>query len=162
LLPLVASRPRDGEALYQLGVCEAELGRADRARELWERVGPRSPAYGLAAVSLARQVLGQHRFADAEKLMLRALGDDGPHAKEARETLVMLYKIEGRYEEARRLVAEAAGSYPEVIGLLRELDQLASANPFGVDKVRAGLETASRSAPGDDRVWLGWANLATR
>ncbi len=162
LVPLSAQRPRDGEALYLLGVCESELGRDAEARAFWERVAPGSASYGRAGVALARQVLQRHQFAEAETFMSRALGDEGPHAKEARETLVMLWKIEGRYEEARRLVSEAAGSYPDVIGLLRELAQLASIVPYTLDRVREGLDTAEKTSPNDDRVWLGRANLATR
>ena len=59
--------------------------------------------------------------------MPKALGDRGPHAIEARETLVNLFKIEGRFEEARRLVAEAWDWYPDRIGLLKELELSSSA-----------------------------------
>ena len=103
-----------------------------------------------------------HRFAEAEVLMPRALGDRGRHAIEARETLVNLFKIQGRYREAERLVRDGADRYPDKIGLLKELAQLGSINPHKLDLVRAGLEKAASASPDDDRVWLGWANLATR
>ena len=64
--------------------------------------------------------------------------------------------------EALRLVRGASGRYPDKIGLLKELAQLGSSNPLKLNLVRSGLEIASRSSPDDDRVWLGWANLATR
>ena len=44
--------------------------------------------------------------------MPRALGDDGPHALEAVETLVNLYKIEGRYDEAAAAGPGRVGPLP--------------------------------------------------
>ncbi|MFO0957006.1 MAG: FG-GAP-like repeat-containing protein [Isosphaeraceae bacterium] len=162
LAVLTGRRPGDGEAWFLLGICESERDREEQARGCWERVPERSPFYGRAAVQLARQALRRHRFAEAEPLMARALDEEGPHAIEARETLVTLFKLEGRYAEARRLVLDAAGRYPEVIGLLKELAQLASHNPFEIHRVESGLLLAYKAAPEDDRIWLGWANLATR
>jgi enediyne biosynthesis protein E4 len=162
LVALVGRRPHDGETLYRLGVCESSLGRLDEALGAWSRVPDSSPFSGRAAVERARVELQHHRLAAAEELMPKALGDDGPHALEAVETLVSLYKIEGRTDEALRLVRGASGRYPDKIGLLKELAQLGSSNPLKLNLVRSALETASTSAPDDDRVWLGWANLATR
>ena len=162
LLGLLVRRPRDGEALYRLGTCEAALGREAEAVRAWSEVPEGSPFAGRAAVELARRELKSHRLVAAEVLMKRALADPGPHAIEALETLVTLDKIEGRTEEAERLVRTSADRYPSVVGLLRELVQLGSTNPHKLDLVRAGLETAARASPVDDRVWLGRANLATR
>ena len=94
----------DDEARYQLGVCEAALGNAQAARNAWESVPASSPHAGQAAVARARQELEKHHLTEAEKLLVRALSDQGPHAIEAFETLVHLFKIEGRFREARRLV----------------------------------------------------------
>ena len=128
----------------------------------WSRVPDGSPFSGRAAVERARIELQHHRLAAAEELMPKALGDDGSHALEAVKTLVSLYKIQGRTDEALRLVRGASGRYPDKIGLLKELAALGSSNPLKLNLVRSGLEIASRSSPDDDRVWLGWANLATR
>jgi tetratricopeptide (TPR) repeat protein len=152
----------DGEALFRLGVCESELGRPGEARAAWEKVPTSSPYAGQAAVARARQELLLHRFAAAEELMPRAVADRGPHATEALETLVQLAKIEGRFDEVRKLVRWSWDRYPDRVGVLRELAQVESLNPFSVAKTREALERASRSAPDDDRVWLGCANLATR
>ena len=46
--------------------------------------------------------------------------------------------------------------------MLKELAQLGSINPHKLDLVRDGLEKAANTAPDDDRVLLGRANLATR
>ena len=80
--------------------------------------------------------------------MSRALDDRGPHAIEARETLVNLYKIQGRYREAERVVREGADLYPDRIGLLKELAQLGSINPHKLDRVRSALEKAMLDGPG--------------
>ncbi len=94
--------------------------------------------------------------------MRKALRDRGRHAIEARETLVNLFKIQGRYREAERLVRDGSDLYPDKIGLLKELAQLGSINPHKLDLVRDGLDKAASASPDDDRVWLGRANLATR
>jgi tetratricopeptide (TPR) repeat protein len=159
---LASRRPNNGEVLYQLGVCESRVGHDEAARTAWKRVPAQSSFGGKAAVQLARIELRHHRLAAAEVLMSRAVGDSGPHAIEAVETLVNLYKIQGRYVEARRLVRMNADRYPDRIGLLKELAQLGSTNPHKLDLVREGLETASKASAEDDRIWLGWANLATR
>ncbi|MDR3618779.1 MAG: FG-GAP-like repeat-containing protein [Paludisphaera borealis] len=159
----LASRRRDdGEALYQLGVCEAALGRQAEAGAAWDRVPGESPFAGRAAVMRARQELHHRRFATAEALMERALNEEGPHAIEAAETLVNLFKIQGRFREARRLVRAAWRRYPDRIGLLREMALLDSQNPFPIVRAREALALAAKSAPDDDRVALGTANLAIR
>ena len=109
-----------------------------------------------------RLVLEHDRFADAEKLLLDALGGEGAHATEACETLVNLYKLQGRFSEARALVLGALETYPNPTAVIRELEKLGSNRPVEFDVVRSTLEKASRNAPDDDRIWLGWANLATR
>ena len=162
LVVLSARWPADGEVYYHLGDCESKLGDERAAVAAWSRVDDASPLSGLAAVRLARRALRTHRFAEAEDLMRRALGDRGRHAIEARETLVNLFKIQGRYREAEQLVRGGADRYPDKIGLLKELAQLGSINPHKLDLVRDGLEKAASTAPDDDRVWLGRANLATR
>jgi len=157
-----AKWPGDGELAFLLGACEQSLGRAGEADSAWSKVPADSPFAGHAALYRARLVLRQDRFADAEGLLQVALRGDGPHATEARETLVSLYKLEGRFDEARGLVLGASGSYHDPAGLLREVERLGSNNPVAIEATRLGLEKASRNAPDDDRVWLGWANLAIR
>ena len=114
-----------------------------------------------AAMMRARQALKVHRLSAAEPLLPAALDDPGEFGKEARETLVHLYKLQGRFDEARRLVREGWGRYDRV-GTIQELVRLDTSNPIPIEKVQPILETAARAAPDDDRIWLGWANLATR
>jgi hypothetical protein len=132
------------------------------AEAAWSRVPARSLFEPHAALYRARLLLNHDRFADAEPLLLIAMRGQGAHATEARETLVNLYKLQGRFDEARAMVLGAWGSYPDSAGLLKELETLGSINPMGFDAIRTALEKASRNAPDDDRIWLGWATLATR
>ena len=162
LVGLAGRWPTDGEVLYHLGSCELALGRREQAAEAFSRVPRNSPFAGRAAVMRARQALQNHRLAVAEELMPLALQDEGPHAVEARETLIHLFKLQGRYDEARRLVREGWTRYPDRVGTLQELARLDTATPIKIEKVRPTLETAYRAAPDDDRIWLGWANLAIR
>ena len=162
LMRLANRWPTDGEVLYHLGSCELALGRREKAVDVFSRVPRDSPFAGRAAVMRARQALQGHRLAVAEELMPLALGDDGPHAVEARETLIHMFKLQGRYDEARRLVREGWTRYPDRVGTLQELARLDTPTPIKIEKVRPTLETAYRAAPEDDRIWLGWANLAIR
>src|SRR5205807_1327377 len=76
--------------------------------------------------------------------------------------LIRLFKIQGRYEEARRLVREGWDRYPDRVGTLQELARLETDNPIKIEVVRPILRRAYAAAPDDDRIWLGWASLATR
>jgi enediyne biosynthesis protein E4 len=163
LLATAQSRwPDDGEVDVLLGACELSIGRRAAADLAWARVPADSPFAPSAAMFRARLLLEHDRFADAEEFLVNALRGTGPHAIEARETLIKLYKLQGRFDEARVLVLEAAGSYPDTAGVLREMERLGSNNPMGLEAIRSTLEKASRNAPDDDRIWLGWASLATR
>ena len=152
----------DGEARFQLGVCEAALGNEQAARAAWDSVPAGSSHAGQAAVARARQELEKHHLTDAESLLVRALGDQGPHATEAFETLVHLLKIEGRFREARRLVRSWWVHYPNRIGILKELAKLDTPNAYAPDRAREMLSLAERAAPDDSRIGLGFANLAIR
>ena len=154
--------PGNGEIELLLGACEQSLGRPAVADLAWSRVPAGSPFAPHAALYRARLVLEHDRFADAEKFLLVALGGQGAHSTEAYETLVNLYKLQGRFGEARALVLGAFGTYPNPTAVIRELEKLGSNRPVAMDVVRSTLEKASRNAPDDDRIWLGWANLATR
>src|SRR5262249_1820489 len=140
LAGLSARWPEDGEVRYYLGDCESRLGDEQAAIAAWSRIDGASQMSGLASVRLARPAPRRHQFAEAEGLVRKGLGDRGSHAIEARETLVNLFKIQGRYREAERLVRDGADRYPDKIGLLRELAQLGSINPHKLDLVRAGLD----------------------
>jgi enediyne biosynthesis protein E4 len=161
LVRLAARRPHDGEIQYDLGVCELAVGHVELAEAAWARVPAGSPYATRAAMMRARLLLKVHRLAAAEHLLLVALEDRGDFGKEARETLVHLYKLEGRFDEARRLVREGWGRY-DPVGTIQEHYRLDTSNPIAIEKVQPILEQAARAASDDDRIWLGWATLARR
>ncbi len=106
-------------------------------------------------------MLKKHRFSSAEPLLVLALRDPGELGKEAQETLVHIYKLQGRFDEARRLVRAGWERYDRV-GTIQELVRLDTSNPIPIEKARPLLQQAAQSAPDDDRIWLGLASLATR
>ena len=154
--------PREGELTYLLGACELALGRPDAAEAAWSRVPTDSPFAGHAAMLRVRQLMKRDRFAAAEELLPAALMASGQHAIEAREALVLLFKLEGRFAEVRSLVEKGWDSYPDRFGLLRQLANLDSINPVPIEHIRPALEKAAEVSPDDDRIWLGRANLAIR
>jgi tetratricopeptide (TPR) repeat protein len=151
----------NGEVLYHLGSCELAVGHVELAEAAWARVPAGSPYAARAALMRARLLLKVHRLSAAEPLLLTALADPGEFGKEARETLVQLFKLQGRYDEARRLVREGWGRY-DPVGTIQEHYRLDTSNPIPIEKVQPILETAARAAADDDRIWLGWATLARR
>jgi tetratricopeptide (TPR) repeat protein len=162
LVDAAARRPGADEVEFLLGASEQALGDVEKADAAWSRVPPGSPFAPHAAMLRARLVLRRDHLADAEPLLLVAVKGTGPLAVEARDTLVNIYKIEGRFAEARTIALEASGQYPDEAALLRELETLGSNNPISFERAHAALDRAGWTAPDDDRVWLGLANLATR
>jgi thioredoxin-like negative regulator of GroEL len=154
--------PGDGEATFLLGACEQSLGRAQAAELAWARIAESSPYAGHAAMLRVRLLLQRDRFAKVEELLPTALKAPGQHGIEARETLVSLLKLEGRFDELRTAVEDAWDSYPDRFGLLRQLANLDSIVPVPIEKIRPALEKAAENSPDDDRIWLGRANLAIR
>jgi tetratricopeptide (TPR) repeat protein len=162
LVEALARWPEEGELTFLLGACEQALGRPDAALTAWSRVPSDSPFAGHAAMLRVRLLLKRDRFAEAEELLPAALRASGQHSIEARETLVALFKLEGRFAEVRSLVEEGWDSYQDRFGLLRQLANLDSINPVPIEKIRPALEKAAGKSPDDDRIWLGRANLALR
>jgi tetratricopeptide (TPR) repeat protein len=163
ILAQAAARwPGRGEAEFLLGACEQALGRPEAAEAAWSRVPRISPFAGHAAMLRARFLVKHDRFAAAEELLPVALTAPGQHAIEARETLVVLLKLEGRFDELRTVVQDGWDSYPDRFGLLRQLANLDSLVPVPIEKIWPALEKAATNSPDDDRIWLGRANLAIR
>jgi tetratricopeptide (TPR) repeat protein len=162
LAEATARWPGAGELEFLLGACEQALGRPKAADAAWSRVPAASPFAGHAAMLRVRLLMKRDRFAEAEELLPTAMRSSGEHATEAREMLVELFNLEGRFAEVRTLVQEGWDTYPDRFGLLRQLANLDSINPRPIEKIRPTLENAAASSPDDDRVWLGRANLAIR
>ncbi len=144
LADAAARRPGTAEVEFLLGASEQALGDMAKADAAWSRVPPGSPFAPHAAMLRARLVLRRDRLAEAEPLLLAAVKGTGPLAVEARDTLVNIYKIEGRFADARAVALEASGQYPDQAALLRELETLGSNNPISFDRARAALDRAAR------------------
>ena len=101
LAELLKDRPAWDEALYHLGVCEQARRRAQAAWDAFEAVPENSPWSGWSDVRRSRIAMDRGRFAECEDLLIRAAARPGPHAAEARWGLVLLLRMQGRFDEAR-------------------------------------------------------------
>jgi enediyne biosynthesis protein E4 len=171
LAALLAWEPGSDEAACLLGNCERARDRPQAADEAWARVPPSSTLAASAMMGRASVLVDQGRFADVERLLTRALEDPRIDGFELRQFLAPLYWNQGRTEEAQRLVeanweglnrAGRGGSVQPIKIELVRLHVTLSVRMSSVEVVRDFLEHASRSAPDDDRVWLGKANLTIR
>jgi thioredoxin-like negative regulator of GroEL len=164
-LPVLARYSGGGSArddvLLALGVCEKASGRTDAAIAAWSAIPEGSPSAGRAALFRSREAIRRHRFAEAEPLLRRALGEPKELGAEARSTLAHILKIQGRLNEVVALLtADPKIDRPAAaVELIRELWRL-DVEPFPVDQIRRQLERARAEAHDDLRVRLGLANLA--
>jgi tetratricopeptide (TPR) repeat protein len=154
--------PGRGEAEILLGACEQALGRDDAAEAAWSRVKAGTPSAADASMFRARLALSRHRMADAERLLPAALSANGRLGIEARESLLLLLKLQGRYDEARRLVRDGWDHYPDRVGTLQQLWRLDTDTALSPEQHQRVVEQAARAAPDDDRVWLAQAALELR
>ncbi len=162
---LLAWKPDSDEATYLLGVCEKARGQAQAAFGAWERVPPGSP-FGAQAIQGRMQLLIERgRLADAETLITRAMSDPRGDGSKLGLFLGLVYSLQGRVEDRERVIEEcwdrlnAAGEGASASAIL--LVRLHIQTPT-TEEIRAFLDQAGRSAPADDRVWLGKARLAIR
>ena len=95
-------------------------------------------------------------------MLLRSAADrPGAHRAEARWGLVLLLRLEGRFEEAKRWLEDGFAIMTDPVQTLQRLYKL-DADPYPVEGVSQALDRAGKQAPEDDRVWLGRAHLAIR
>jgi thioredoxin-like negative regulator of GroEL len=152
-------RPAWDEAAYELGVCEQARGRLSAARQAWEQVPESSPFTGWIEVRESRMEMDAGRFERCEQLLRAAAGRDGPHRAEARWGLVLLLRLEGRLEEARRWLEAGFDVMTDPVETLRRLYRL-DYDPYPIEGVRRALTRAGSQSSDDERVWLGQAHLA--
>jgi tetratricopeptide (TPR) repeat protein len=158
---ILERRPTWDEARYHLGVCELARKRVQEAWDAFEKVSDGSAWAGWSEVRRSRIAMDQGRFADCEELLLRAAARPGPHRGEARWGLVLLLRMQGRFDEAKRCLQAGFDQMSSPVVTLQRLYKL-DFDPFPIEGVRRGLERAARLAPEDDRVWLARAHLAIR
>jgi tetratricopeptide (TPR) repeat protein len=85
-----------------IGVCLYDLGRLDEARTALERAVQLDPAYAPAHTNLARALVAQGRFTEAEPVAREALACGAPDA-EATEELAGILDSLRRFDEALAL-----------------------------------------------------------
>ncbi len=146
---------------YWRGVCEEAEGHVEEALATWGRIRPGSPRFANAVLRRARLAIDQGRLALAEETLRDVSFPAGSPACELHEIMLQqVYLFTGRSDELRRRKQKewvGARNRAEVLRKHWQIDEIRS-YPMGALKVR--LEEAGRTAPDDDRVWLGRANLA--
>lgn len=152
LKALADRHPSEGEVWYRLGLCEKARGAAAAAQAAWERVEPSSSFAAASVIARARLFLDLGRLADAERLL-----DSSPaRSDDRRETLELLFRIEGRTDDVRALILDSWNGAADPSKVLRRLF-LIDHSAFPASYV---AEMLARGDGEDDRVLLGRANLA--
>ncbi len=161
LTEILKRRPGWDEARYHLGVCELARQRVQAAWDAFEGVSADSPWAGWSDVRRSRIAMDRGRYAECEDLLVRAAARAGPHVAEARWGLVLLLRMEGRFDEARRCLQAGFDQMSSPVTTLQRLYKL-DFDSFPIEGIRWGLDRAVKQAPDDDRVWLARAHLAIR
>ena len=156
LTRLVALRADHAEALYQLGLCELARGNNANAVAAWSRISPGNRFSIKAGTRRAQILIDSGRLAEAESILEALPRTDDVDGRLLRQTLELLYRVEGRDLDVRRLVLESWNNAPAPDDVLRRV-YLLDNSAYPVDMFR---DILSRGLPSDPRVCLGRANLA--
>lgn len=149
------ARSLDGLVAVALYVCNVDEGQAARTPPS-VRTTPRDRALALAA---ARRLLLAHRYGAAEPLFLLSLTGHDTGEVEARQSLALIYKLQGRLEDARKVFCDGLAMMPDPVVTLRELHEIVY-GPYPVESTASALDQAFRGAPNDPGVGLARAHLA--
>ncbi len=169
LTQLLVQEPDSGEVALLLARCEQECGRREAAAKALARVTPGSVFSHRAILARMRLAHDKGQLARAEQIVNTAAEDPRNDKSHTRFLLVPIYSQLGRIDEAERLIEErwehlnetGEGASESAIDLVRMHIEL-TLKPNPVKDVRTYLGEAASRASEDDRVWLGWANLASR
>ena len=104
LMAILDREPDWDEAAYLLGTCSKARGREKAAAEAWARVPPDSPFAPRAIQGLVELEVEGGRFADAERLVERAMNDPRIDGSGLPLYLGPIYTLQGRIEDAERSV----------------------------------------------------------
>jgi len=153
--------PGSGEVQYWLGVGALTMKDHDAAIEALRRVPKTDARAPDAALALGRLGLEIGRYQLAEGALDRVADSPGTIGDEALELLGRLYALTGRTEEYRRVLLKQGERLHDPTRQLTMLWSLDAA-AFPTEGIRQELMRAHESAPDDERVWLGLANLEIR
>ncbi len=169
LRALLSWQPDSDEAAYLLGLCERDLGHPEAADAAWSRVPPDSAFAPQAILGRFALLIQRGRISESERLIQSVMDDPRRDVTGLGLFLGPVYSFQGRDREALRVIErrweklhrEDEGASEAAINLVRLHNWMRRQFP-PVAEVRAFLDQAARASPGDERVWLGQAHLATR
>jgi enediyne biosynthesis protein E4 len=156
LAALRRRRPGSSEAAYRLGLCEENLGHAEAAMTAWSGVAADSPLYVRTSVARARLLMNTGKLSLAEELLVSVPRGRNPGAMQVGQVLEHLLRLEGRIQESRGVIVESWRGVADPSYVLKRLYILED-SAFPIDYVKKSLDSCDQQ---DDRVWLGYANLA--
>lgn len=156
--PRFCSSELRAEVDYLLGVCYWNQERRDDAVLRFSMVSADSPFGMAAAAYLSRDDLDRGRVRNAEdRLEPMVLLNDGRQGADlAFECMRRVYRIQGRVRDQKRILRMRAIRGIDPVGALIDL-WLLDYGTGSVDKLRSHLERLAKTAPRDDRIWLGLA-----
>jgi len=147
----------NGEVFLLLGECELQRGRREEALAAWAKVPPTAPSFAQAARFRASNLIQMGRYSPAEELLLQALANPGQSGSyDLERELNQLYRLEGRFDDRRRVLRASWCRSDDAAGVLRELWML-DHSAIPVEVWQFSLDHADND---DDRVWLGRAHHA--
>ncbi len=156
LLTLARTHPGDGEAAYYLGLCEEARQNDRAARVAWENVPAGSPFATRAAVKRATSLIDAGQLGAAEAILEALPRNEQPSSNAIRQNLELVYRLQGRLADVRRLIVESWVGAADPMAILRRC--------FVLDRAKYPAETVdqllARCDPDDDRIWLARANRA--
>jgi tetratricopeptide (TPR) repeat protein len=151
------------EVQYWLAACAEAEGRVDEALERWAKIPRDSSRYVNATLRRARLAIDKGRLAVAEDALENASFPNGSKAQELHEVMLQqVYLFIGRSDELRLRKELEWKTARDKAGVLRKHWLIDETRAYAVGALRERLEADGRSAPDDDRVWLGKADLAIR
>ena len=122
----------------------------------WGRVTAESTFYPKATAHRARALNSEGKFSEAERLLVPLRERPGPLPPEVRQSHELLFRLEGRTNDVKVVIAQSWQGATDPSRVLRRLERFdRAASPIG-----AGRSAIERADPNDDRVWLARANLA--
>ena len=114
---------------------------------------------GWSDVRRSRLEMDRGRFAECERLLRQAARLPGPHVAEARWGLVLLLRMEGRFEEARCWLEDGFDAMTSPVETLQRLYKL-DVDPFPIEGVRLHSSAQANSRP--KTTESGWVEPTSR
>jgi len=151
LAAVVAARPKDARAQSLYADAVAAGGDAAKAAEEYRKVLALDAKSYDAHLSLARLLLDQKQFAEAEQILTRAI-ELQPGESPARLEMARLWELTGRIEEAQRFYSELAQKDSNNATVRRRLGALLLAQKQFA-KAAEEFEAAARVRPAFEDNW---------